>query len=544
MKRNYFLSFAFALLLNGTLASADTKPYGNPSAPQGGTFNRNIVGEPTTLNPVTAHDAYGRYVLELVMDSLMVRNFETWEFMPGLAEKSEISKDGKSYTFTLREGAKFHDGKAVTVDDVKFSFDAIFDPKFKAAHLQPYYAGIEKVEIVDTKTVRFTAKDKYFQNYDMVAELVIVPKHVYGDPDAGFKKNKSPVGSGPYKLERWDKGRNIQLVRNKDWWGNSVEALKGIYNFEKVRMRFIKDEGLAIESLKKGDIDFQELSAENYEKTAVGPEWGSKVMKVKTENSEPKGYGYIGFNLRRDLFKERNVRLALYHLFNREELMQKYLYGMSIPATGPWYQQSEYADQSVKPIEFDPKKAADLFKKAGWIDADKNGILEKEIAGKKVEFRFTLLYGTKEAEKYLTPYQSDLRKYGVDMKLQLLEWNALSKNLQEGNYDTVALAWTGTVEIDPKQIWHSSSAVVGGSNYGGYSNPEVDKLIDEGRQEMDKKKRIAAFKKVYRLIAEDVPYIFWFNKKYVTYGYNPKMKMLSPTLRFRVGSNEVWWTQP
>ncbi|HVK60937.1 MAG TPA: ABC transporter substrate-binding protein, partial [Bdellovibrionales bacterium] len=121
-----FMIFLSALVL-GSVASAQPKTYGNPDAPQGGTLNRNITVEPTSLNYFTSTELYTRYVYELATDSLMIRNYDTWELMPALAEKYEISKDGKTFTFTLRKGAKFHDGKPVTIEDVKFSFDAIFN---------------------------------------------------------------------------------------------------------------------------------------------------------------------------------------------------------------------------------------------------------------------------------------------------------------------------------------------------------------------------------------------------------------------------------
>src|SRR5262249_2081621 len=151
----------------------------------------------------------------------------------------------KVFTFTLRKDAKFHDGKPVTSADVKFSFDAIFDPKFNVAHKRPYYENFEKVEAVDAYTVRFTTKNKYFLNFETAAELDVVPKHFY-DVEDGSKKNKTIMGSGPYKLESYDQGQSIMLVRNKDWWGNSVPARKGENNFEHVRFRFTKDQDLAL----------------------------------------------------------------------------------------------------------------------------------------------------------------------------------------------------------------------------------------------------------------------------------------------------------
>jgi len=523
--------------------SAQGQPFGNPAAPQGGTFTINLQVEPSTLNPITGTDAYNRVVRDYVLDRLMERNPDTYEWMPSLAEKVERSADDRVYTFTLRKGAVFHDGKPVTAEDVKFSFDVIFDPKYNAAHMRPYFENIEKAEVVDPRTVRFTTKSKYFGNFDVVAELDVLPKHVYGDANAGIKKNKTIVGSGPYKLEKYNQGQSLVLVKNKDWWGTKLEEQKGHYNFERIRMRFDKDENIAIEKLKKGDLDYDGLTPEAYTKKTDGPEWGKTVQKVKTENSAPKAYGYIGWNLRKDLFKDKDTRLALYMLMNRDEMNKKFRFGLSLPAIGPWHQQSEYADPNVKPVPFDPKKAVELLKKVGWTDSDKNGVLDRTVDGKKQEFRFTLIYGSKDQEKYYVLYQSDLKKVGIDMQLQLLDWNAMLKNLDEVNFDAMAMGWSGgSVDFDPKQIWHSASIGKGGSNFIGYSNPEVDKMIDEARTELDKNKRIPLFRKIYAKIAADVPYAFLFNNRYEFYAHNSKIKMVKPTYKYTIGTG-YWWLE-
>jgi peptide/nickel transport system substrate-binding protein/microcin C transport system substrate-binding protein len=130
------------------------------------------------------------------------------------------------------------------------------------------------------------------------------------------------------------------------------------------------------------------------------------------------------------------------------------------------------------------------------------------------------------------------------MEIKTLEWNAFIKLLDEGNFDAVALAWSGAaVDHDPKQIWHSSSATKGGSNFVGYSNPKVDKMIDEAREEMDKKKRIQLMREIYKMIAEDAPYAFLFNEQYALYGHTSRMKMPKPTFNYTVGTSYWWVTE-
>lgn len=518
-------------------ANAKVKILGNEKAPQGGTFLFNLGVEPTTLNPITGTDLYNQTVQNYVMDSLMSRNYETYDFDPALAEKVDVSKDGREFTFTLRQGALWSDGKPVTIEDVKFSFDVIFDQKYNAAHLRPYYENVEKAEIVSPTTIKFTTKSKYFGNFAVLAGLTVLPKHFYGNAAEGVKKNKTILGSGPYIVKEYQQGQAIILERNKNWWGNSVPEQRGRYNFQTIRMRFDKEENLVLERLKKGELHFDTLTPEAFVTKTNGAPWGKEVLKKKVENLQSKSYGYIGWNLTRDLFADKKVRRALAHLMNREEMNKKFRFGMSLPATGPWYQQSEYANPSVKAIAFDTKKAAALFKDAGWTDSNKDGVLDK--GGKP--FEFTLFYGNKDTQKYWVMYQEDLKKAGVKMNLQLLEWNALLKNMDERKFDAIAMGWGGgSVDLDPKQIWHSDSAKAGGSNRIGYSNPEVDKLIDQGAGELDQKKRVQIYRKVYALIAEDAPYAFMFNDKFILYGVNSKIGLPKDTFKFAVGT-DYWW---
>jgi peptide/nickel transport system substrate-binding protein/microcin C transport system substrate-binding protein len=184
-------------------------------------------------------------------------------------------------------------------------------------------------------------------------------------------------------------------------------------------MRFYKDENVQLERAKKGELDFLELRIEAFMKKTEGAPWGKTVLKHKIDNSAPKSFGFVGWNFRKDLFKDRSVRVALAHLLNREEMNKKFRYGFSDLANGAVYIRSEY-NPGNKALEYNPKVAQELLTKAGWADADKNGVLEKDINGKKTEFKFTLIYANKDVEKYWTMYREDLKKAGIDMELKYL----------------------------------------------------------------------------------------------------------------------------
>lgn len=514
----------------------------NASAPVGGTFVRNIELEPLSLHPIAANDGYADLANLYIHDTLAARNLETGEFIPRLAERWEVSKDQKTYTFFLRKDAVFQDGHPVNAEDVKFSYDAIFEPAYKAMSLQPYFEGIVKVEIVDAQTVKFYLKDTYFQNFSSIVSMYILPKHVYSDVEKSKKMTRTAVGAGPYSIEKFEKGERIVLKRFEKWYGFKTDVWKGAYNFATVILRFYGEQDKAIEKLKKGDLDFSPLLAESYMKKTEGAPWGEKVFKFEVENKMPKDYGFIGWNLRHEFFKDRNVRIALAHLMNREDMIQKFRYGLSLPATGPMYVQSEYASNKVKPFLYDEKKATALLAKAGWKDTNKDGVLDKVVNGKREDFRFTLIFANKDTEKYWVAYQEDLKKAGIQMELKKIEWNYLMKSLDEGSFDAVAMAWATTLEWDPKQSWHSSNAIPGGSNFIGYKNPTVDRLIDQARMEPNKAKRMDQLHKVYELIAADAPYAFLFNDKYVFYATSNKIEKPAATFQFDIG-HESWWSK-
>lgn len=507
--------------------------------PQGGTYTIAIGAEPTTLNPINSSDAYSTMVQNYIVEGLLQKNLDTWEWEPALAEKWEISKDKKTFTFTLRENLKWSDGKPVTVEDVKFSFDAIKDPKFKSLAKMTFLEGIAKCEIVDARTVKFTASTDYFQNFDVIASGIVevVPKHIYGDPKK--RVNKTIVGSGPYMLDKYEQGRRIILKKNPNWWGWAEANKKGEYNFDQVVFRIVDSPNVQLEMLKKGDIDYMGLEPEQYVQNTKGPEWGKTVIKVKTQNEGPKGFNWIGLNQKNKILKDQKVRLGLAHLVNRDLMIDKFKFGLAEKTMAPGLLK-EYKSSKLKSIPFNPKKALEILRDAGWADTDKNGTLDRVIDGKKTELRVEVLVATDIWTKYLTVFKEDAKKVGVHIDIKQVEWNTFTKVLREGNFDAVAMAWGGGgIEWDPKQIWHSTSNK-GGSNYINYSNPEVDKLIDEARVIWDRKDRAKKLQKVNELIAEDVPYIFLFNPSHALYAHKADVKKPKDTFKYGIGTS-FWW---
>ncbi|MCB0390023.1 MAG: peptide ABC transporter substrate-binding protein [Bdellovibrionales bacterium] len=549
LNKKIIATIILGLFIGNVGGAVDANPKVEKRPPQKGTFYYPLNSEPERLNPINSSDLVSRFVKKHAVEGLLKQNIDTYIYEPCLAEKYETAKDGMSYTFYLRKGVKFHNGEELTADIVKWNYEARMDDAYKAFHIRPYLDNIKNVEIIDKYTVKFNIKRKYFGNLDSIGSytiLGIVPKSVYGNPN-DKKANKKLVGTGPYMLEKYNKGSFITLKRNPNWWGYHTDKLsevdKGAYNFDKIQFRFVKEDNVHLEMLKKGKLDWGGLTPEQYVKKTDGKPWGTKVLKKAVINLEPKSYGFVAWNFKNPLFQSRDVREALARLMNRKLMNEKFNYNRALLATGPWYRQSPYADPNVKPFEFDPAAAKKLLNKAGWKDTDKDGILDKVINGKKTSFAFSLMYANKDADKYFTIYKEDLKKAGIVADLKVIEWNSFVKALDEQKFDAVALAWGGgDVNNDPKQIWHSTSNTPGGSNFISYSNKEVDKLIDEGRQILDNDKRKPLWKKIYRIIANDAPYAFMFVNKYAHYAVNSRVKQPVDTHQYAIGTR-YWWIE-
>ena len=496
-------------------------------------FYGKLGAEPGTLNPLTYTDGYAAEVHDYVVESMLTRNIETYEFEPALAHKWEVSKDKTKFKFWIKKGLLWHDGQEITAHDVEYTFKAFFDDKkWKNAHKKFSYTNIDSVNAIDKYIVEVKVKNKIYSNFNTIAEMAILPKHFYTRPEKRSYFNKNLVASGPYKLEKWHRGNRIVLVRNDNWWGFQEDLQKNKYNFPKVVLKWTEDATVSIEMLKKGSYDFITMQPEDYVKKATGAIWGKKVHKVQTKNNSPKGYCYIGMNLKDPILKNKNIRKAFFHLLNRDLMINKFEYDMSTPAVGPIYPKSPYATKGLKPVEYNPKKALAMLKKEGWRDSNNDGILDKN--GKNLSL--TILEPGSYS-RYLTVFKEDAKKVGVEILIKKIEWNSFLKLVtQEKKFEMCRLCWSATVDWDPLQIWHSKS-IKEGSNFISYSNKKVDRLIDEARYVFDRAERIKILSQVEKQIIEDVPYLFITYKDTSLYGYTDRILRQKDTYNYGIGTS-------
>jgi peptide/nickel transport system substrate-binding protein len=488
-----------------------------------------LSAEPATLNPITATDAYeGTVNNGKIYETLIERNNETLELEPLLAESWEVSEDKLKYTFKIREGIKWHDGTPFTSEDVVFSYKTIMNPKVDSPQLRSYFQEIRDVKALDELRVEFTYARPYFLALEFCGGMPIVPKHIFDNGD--FNTNpagRDPIGTGPYKFVKWSTGREIVLEKNADYWGEKPKL-------DKIIFKIITDQTVAFQVLKRKDLDVSGLTPIQWERQTSSPAFKESFDKLSyfTPN-----YSYIGWNSKRPFFADKQVRTAMTHLVNRELILDKILYNLGAIVTNPFYINSPEYDKSIKPLDYNPVKAEELLKEAGWVDHDDDGIRDKD--GVKFAFEFLIPGGSETGEKIATILKEELDNMGIQMDIRKTEWAVFTARLNERNFDAVTLAWSMGVESDPYQIWSSTQAE-SGSNFIGFKNEEADKLIEEARTEFDRDKRKKLYTRFAEIVHNEQPYTFLFCRK-STVAVN---KRFENVVVYPLGIDPVEWHVP
>jgi ABC-type transport system substrate-binding protein len=506
--------------------------------------------EPSSINPINYKEAGATEILEKwLFESLLENDPETGEHRPMLAKSWQISEDGKQFTFNLDERAKWFDGSPVTAEDVKFSFEVFSMPGAKAPFRKSKMRDFVAIDVLAPGTIRFTGKERLFSNFEFLAGTIILPKHLYyyQDPQK-LEKNehiKNPKGSGPYLLETWEKGRYSLLKRNPNWWGRVLPWNKDAFGFDRIMIKYVRDPQIAFEMFKKGELDYLPVRIGNtqiWKQTQSDAAFQKGNLRaVAVSNRIQQGYGFIGFNLRNELFQDVRVRRALSMAVNREELIKKSLGGLAVIPRGPLYSVNNDVG-NVPPVAFDLTAAAAELAAAGWKDSDGDYILEKN--GRKLSF--TVLVPNARIEKELLFVQSYWRKIGVEAKIKILEYSTWQQLQNERKFEAIANGKNRTFyerNVDPYGEWHSSNVGSGLSNHLGYVNPKADRLMEEGRMEMDAKKRKALFTQVNDMIAQDLVMFQYSESKYSMFVINSRIDVRmfegNPWLPYSFG--EKYW---
>ena len=455
------------------------------------------VAELQTLDPAQAVTISDFRILCNMYEGLLHYKDGTLDVEPGLATSWTISDDGKTYTFKLRQGVKFHDGSEFDADAVKFNLDRVTDKNHPYYNTGPFpfvfeLGPIASTEVIDKYTVAVHLSSPYSPMLAMLASSIgglvgISPAAV---KQYGKEFSRHGGGTGPFKFKLWESNQRIVLEANPDYWGGAPK-LKGLV------FRPIVDENARVSEMLSGGTDITiEVPPDNVATFTADP-------KFKFYEQEGPHLWYLLLNTKEKPFDSKLVRQAANYAINKDALVNQILKGTATVAAGPTPPAFSWAhDTELKPYPYDPAKAKELLKQAGYPD------------GVDVTF-----YVTESGSGMLSPVimgtaiQADLAAVGIRAKIETYEWNTFLGKIIPGMEGKAQIAELSFMTQDPDM--HPFLALKTGApvNSGYYSNPEVDALIEQGRSAADPAARAPIYKKMQEILFEDAPWVYIANWK-------------------------------
>jgi microcin C transport system substrate-binding protein len=519
-------------------------PLSSPHAVPGGEIRIYAHQYPKSFNYYLDNNVFNAELFGSLYESLLGIDGLTAAYTPGLAAQWTISEDGKTFTFTLDERARWSDGVPVTAADVVFTFDTILDP---ANLTGPHKVGLDEFlppEILDERTVRFTAKDVHWRHLGVIGGMAIVPRHAMEGQDFNRIAFEFPVVSGPYRIGDVAEGRYVTLERRDDWWGQDLPRNRNVGNFQTLNYRFFSDSETAYESFRRGLIDvYPVYMARLWVNDATGERFDRNwIVKQKIYNANPIGFQGFAMNLRRPPFNDVRVRQALAHLLDREKLNATIMYNQY------FLHRSYYEDLYREGVAaenpefgFDKEAARALLAEAGWKAHPETGKLEKD--GQPLVIRF--LTRDPSTDKFLAIYGEDLKDVGITLEIDKKDWAAWSKDMAEFNFDMTWAAWGAGLFKDPESMWHSREADrPSGNNITGFRNAEVDAMIDRQRTLFDVQERNALLREIDAILTREIPYVLLWNIDYTRLLYWNKFGT-PPQVLSKYGDERsayrLWW---
>ncbi len=468
----------------------DTKPT------YGGTLIWGSHTEPTLINPIFTTHTISASLLRLICNSL-VRINSRGEVEPDLAESWEISPDGLTYTFHLRMGVRFHDGKECTAYDAEFTFHKIMDPEVNS----PYRESFEQVEdfkAIDKYTFQIRLKEpRATFIYFLTRE--IAPKHLLENAELqNCAFSLHPIGTGPFKFKEWRKSDNqIVLVYNPDYY-------EGRPYLDKIITKTYSSISDAWIALMRSEVDFVVfIEREDYEVARNDSTFKTYAFPIDS-------YYVISYNPDDFLFSDIRIRKAISYGINRKSLIDKVAGGYGLECNGPFYPGSLGFNPEVKPFEYNPHKAMELLAEAGWQSKNEDGILEKD--GRPLEIKIMVDERRDIFKRIAMLIRQQLQEMGIRVEVRLYnDENMLTKDfLRENQVQAHLNLFLGGIDPDQQaEDWYSKQSQRADKLWS-YHNRDVDRLFETGRCIRDAKQRAAIHRKINQLICEDQPVCFLF----------------------------------
>ncbi|WP_278467281.1 peptide-binding protein [Gimesia maris] len=495
----------------------------------GATINRHVGADLKSTNPIMGSSAVEFEVSSLTGFGLF--SFD-WNFKPFAVSDTVVSwqssKDKLYDKVVLRDDLIWSDGTPITAHDIVFTFKTIMNPDVPVPAVRSGTDQIRWIEAYDDQTLVFFHKESLPTNVWNL-NFPIIPKHIYekeleSDPtlqDSPYhvKFENAPVTGGPYEIEKRERGQEILLKRRESWYMQDGKQVRTKPYFERVRLRIIEDPNTALLALKNGKIDEMALNPELWKTQTEDDDFYKTCTKA---NGLEWVYFYFGWNCETLFFKDKEVRQAMSYAFNHKEMLDELCYGLYQPCTGIYHETAWMAPKPMsKPYTQNLAKAEKLLDDAGWIDHDGDGIRDKEFDGKVIPFRFSIMTSSQPLSLSIcTLLKENLAQIGVICEVKPTEFTVMQEKARNHQFQAMFGGWgTGTDPDTSINLWKTEAA----RNYVNYSNPEVDKLFEEGRREFDVEKRAKIYGKIHELLYEDQPYT-WLYFRNSFYGFNKDLR--------------------
>ncbi len=505
---------------------------GAPGEPvRGGTAVVGVLVDFQSFNPVINTYALGVDVANDMLFTPLIRYGEDLTPQPGLAERWELSDTG--VTFFLRDDIDWHDGRPVTAEDVKFTFDLAKNPETASLLGSAFLSLVEKATVRDSTTIHFTFLAPHAQALDGFW-WPPVPSHVLGDATAATLArhpfSREPVGSGPFRFVSWEAGQAVTLSAVESY----PEELGGRPMLDRVVFRIIPEPTTMLTELVNGAADAIAYT--------LLPEQAGQIpgqAGLELEHFPSREFYYVAWNQQRPMFRDARVRRALTMSLNRPEIIEALLQGYGVPAQGfipPWSPLYSETD----PLPFDPAGARQLLAQAGWTDSDGDGVLDKDGQ----PFRFTLLTntGNQLREDLATVMQRQLRDIGVVADVRTAEFQTMLQQFKGRDYDAVISAWIlDNFKVDPTPLFACAEARKPGSaNRTGQCNPRLDELAERALRSSGTAEAKDLWAQYLRGLQQDQPLTFLFWSEDLA-GVGPRLQNVRMDVRSKLANISDWW---
>jgi len=452
--------------------------------------------DPSGLIFMVAGESASAAIAGNIFNSLLKYN-RNLDLEGELVERWEISTDKKTITFYLKPNLEWADGQPLTSADVLFTWQLVTDEKTRSPYASDYQL-VKQASAPTPQTFVVTYEQPYAPALDSWAGLHILPKHLLqGQNIHTTAFARKPVGSSYYQLASWSHGANIQLKRNP-------RSVLGAANIDQLITRIIPDNSAQFLELMADNIDSMGLDPIKYSRIVPArPELKNKLNLYKELGNS---YTYLGFNLKHPPFDDVRVRQAINHAIDKQEIIDGVYLGLGINIASPYKPGTRWSNPNLAPYPYDPTKARLLLKQAGFADSNGDGVLERD--GKPFAFEI-ITNQNKEREKSAVLIQRRLKEVGIRVNIRAIEWASfISRFIKTGDFDAVILGWGLGLDPDQFNIWHSSQQAPGQFNFIGYHNPKVDKLLEEGRTELNPDVRMNIYHAFAQELLADTPVVY------------------------------------